>query len=144
MYKPCSPRLAYCSPVNPAASGIADYSEELLPYLAQYANVTLYVADRLRPSSAALGQHLEVQPLRRLARQHRRRPYDAILFHMGNSPAHADIWREARRLPALWCCTILCCIILCCGMLLMLGAMCSIMCGLCKHAMAMRVSILRS
>jgi hypothetical protein len=27
-------RLAYFSPINPVQSGISDYSEELLPYLA--------------------------------------------------------------------------------------------------------------
>jgi len=28
-------RIAYASPLNPAASGISDYSEELLPFLAR-------------------------------------------------------------------------------------------------------------
>jgi hypothetical protein len=34
--------IAYFSPLPPAHSGIADYSRELLPYLAKYANVTLF------------------------------------------------------------------------------------------------------
>ncbi len=95
------PRIAYCSPVNPAASGISDYSEELLPYLGQYADITLYLEDRLHPNNPQLTQHLEVQPLRRLERAHRRRPYDAIVYHMGNSPVHAGIWRAAQRLPGV-------------------------------------------
>ncbi len=95
------PRIAYCSPVNPAPSGISDYSEELLPYLGQYADITLYIEDRLRPDNPQLARHLEVLPLRKLERQHRRRPYDAIVYHIGNSPAHADIWRLARRLPGV-------------------------------------------
>src|SRR6185436_4100959 len=32
---------------------------------------------------------------------HRRRPYDAILYHMGNSPVHAGIWRAMRRVPGI-------------------------------------------
>jgi glycosyltransferase involved in cell wall biosynthesis len=95
------PRIAYCSPVNPAASGISDYSEELLPYLGQYADITLYLEDGLQPDNLQLARHLEVQPLRRLERAHRRRPYDAIVYHMGNSPVHAEIWRAAQRLPGV-------------------------------------------
>lgn len=95
------PRIAYCSPVNPAPSGISDYSEELLPYLGQYAELTLFVEDGLRPSNRLLTQQLEVMPLRRLQRELRRRPYDALVYHMGNSPAHAGIWRYAQRIPGV-------------------------------------------
>ncbi len=95
------PRIAYCSPVNPAASGISDYSEELLPYLGQYADITLYLEDGLRPDNPQLTRHLEVQPLRRLEPAQRRRPYDAIIYHMGNSSVHAGIWRAAQRLPGV-------------------------------------------
>ncbi|NWF81970.1 MAG: glycosyltransferase [Chloroflexi bacterium] len=95
------PRIAYCSPVNPAPSGIADYSEELLPYLGQYAEVVLFVEDGLRPSNRRLVEQIEVLPLRRLPREVRRRPYHALLYHMGNSPAHAAIWHAAQRLPGV-------------------------------------------
>ncbi len=95
------PRIAYCSPVNPAASGISDYSEELLPYLGQYADVTLYLADGLRPDNPDLRRCLEIRPLCRLERDHRRQPYTGIVYHIGNSPVHADIWRMAQRLPGV-------------------------------------------
>lgn len=94
-------RIAWCSPVNPAPTGISDYSEELLPYLGQYAEVTLYVDDHLRPTNPNLAKHLQVVPLRRLEHMHRRTPYDAIVYHMGNSPAHAGIWRMAQRIPGV-------------------------------------------
>lgn len=96
-----APRIAYCSPVNPAPSGISDYSEELLPFLAQYAEVTLFVEDGLKPSNPALSRHLDVQPLRRLERLQRRKPFDGLVYHIGNSPAHARIWRAAQRLPGV-------------------------------------------
>ena len=95
------PTIAYCSPVNPAPSGISDYSEELLPYLGQYAEVIVYVADGLKPSNSQLAEHLEVRPLRKLARDSRRRRYQGILYHMGNSPAHAEIWRAAQQTPGV-------------------------------------------
>ncbi len=96
-----TPRIAYCSPVNPAPSGIADYSEELLPYLGQYAEITLFVEDGLRPTNPHLRAHLPVLPLRKLERMARRGAFDAIVYHMGNSPAHAGIWRVAQRLPGV-------------------------------------------
>jgi glycosyltransferase involved in cell wall biosynthesis len=94
-------RIAYASPVNPAPSGISDYSEELLPHLARYADVTLYLEDGLRPANPELGRHLELRSLSRLERDQRRRPFDALLYHMGNSPAHAGIWRAMQRVPGV-------------------------------------------
>jgi glycosyltransferase involved in cell wall biosynthesis len=94
-------RIAYLSPLNPAPSGISDYSEELLPYLAQYAEITLYVDERLRPSNPSLTQHLAVRPAGKLERDQRHRPYDALLYHMGNSPVHAWIWRAMQRVPGV-------------------------------------------
>src|SRR5690349_3273475 len=94
--------IAYASPLNPAASGISDYSEELLPYLARYAEITPYVADGLRPSNAEVLRHMDVRPLSRLDRDQRRNPYDAIIYHMGNSVEnHAAIWNALQRVPGV-------------------------------------------
>ncbi len=46
-------RIAYFSPLNPVESGISDYSEDLLPWLAAYLDIDLFV-DGYRPSSPAL------------------------------------------------------------------------------------------
>jgi glycosyltransferase involved in cell wall biosynthesis len=94
-------RIAYASPVNPAPSGISDYSEELLPYLGRYAEITLYLDDRLRPSNPQLARHLAIRPISRLARDQRRRPFDAVLYHLGNSAVHASIWRAMQRVPGV-------------------------------------------
>ncbi len=93
--------LAYATPVNPVASGISDYSEELLPYLGRYADITLYIDDRLRPTNPLLARHLTIRPISKLARDHRRRPYDAILYQIGNSFAHAHIWQALQRTPGV-------------------------------------------
>lgn len=85
-----TPRIAYCSPVNPAPSGISDYSEELLPYLAQYAEITLFVADGLRPTNPQLGQHFTVLPIRKLERLARR----------GRSMRSSTTWAIVLPMPA--------------------------------------------
>ena len=94
-------RLAYCSPVNPLQSGISDYSEELLPYLGQYAEVVLFIPRGVTPANAQLRRTIEIRPLDQLQRFHRLQPFDALLYHMGNSPVHAEIYELAQRLPGI-------------------------------------------
>ena len=94
-------RIAYISPLNPAPSGISDYSEELLPYLGQYLDITLYVDDALKPSNAEMLRALAVRPLSRLERDQRQQPFDAIIYHIGNSPVHAQIWTMLQRVPGI-------------------------------------------
>lgn len=94
-------RIAYCSPVNPVPSGISDYSEELLPFLGQYADITLFVEREVVPSNEQLRYHLAVQPLDRLPRLHRQHPFDAVVYHMGNSSAHGTIYELIEQIPGV-------------------------------------------
>ncbi|CAA9325029.1 MAG: Mannosyltransferase A [uncultured Chloroflexia bacterium] len=93
-------RIAYCSPVNPQPSGISDYSEDLLPFLGQYADVTLFV-DGVVPAHPSLRQHLDVRSIERLPQLHAAQPFDALVYHLGNSPVHAAIYDMAQRLPGV-------------------------------------------
>jgi 2-polyprenyl-3-methyl-5-hydroxy-6-metoxy-1,4-benzoquinol methylase/glycosyltransferase involved in cell wall biosynthesis len=96
-------RLAYFSPLGPQPSGIADYSEELVPHLAEAgADITLYV-DGFRPSNGALAARFPV-------RDYRRDPslldalgeFDAALYHMGNDHRyHAGIFDAMRARPGV-------------------------------------------
>jgi len=86
-------RLAYFSPLPPARSGIADYSAELLPYLAERADITLFTdapdapGDLPRRPTAAF-------PAERWA-------YDLPFYQMGNSVHHAGIYHMLRRYPGV-------------------------------------------
>ncbi|HSH78179.1 MAG TPA: glycosyltransferase family 4 protein [Herpetosiphonaceae bacterium] len=93
-------RIAYCSPVNPLPTGISDYSEELLPFLGQYAEIVLFVPSGTQPTNQNL-RRLEVHPVDLLPRRHAARPFDAIVYHLGNSPVHAEIYEAAQRLPGV-------------------------------------------
>lgn len=90
-------RLAFFSPLNPAPSGISDYSEELLPYLARYAEMELVVdgAPPTNPALAIFPQRTVNEFAARAAR------YDAILYHMGNSPAHAAMYKTLLNYPGV-------------------------------------------
>lgn len=95
------PRIAYCSPVNPIESGISDYSEELLPYLGQYADLTLFVERGITPTNEQLRRHLPIRSLPELPALHEKQPFDAIVYHLGNSPAHGTIYELAQRIPGV-------------------------------------------
>jgi glycosyltransferase involved in cell wall biosynthesis len=93
-------RLAYFSPLNPVQSGISDYSEELLPFLARGAEIDLYI-DKYRPTSPAIAEHFRVLPARRFPAEARRAPYDSPIYQMGNSPAHAYIYDRLLQTPGV-------------------------------------------
>ena len=92
-------RIAYFSPLPPAESGIADYSAELLPHLAQRAEVVLFF-DPQQPPAPALRERFETHPIPHFAA--RRDEFDVALYHMGNAASyHAAIWRVAREHPGV-------------------------------------------
>jgi SAM-dependent methyltransferase/glycosyltransferase involved in cell wall biosynthesis len=95
-------KLAYFSPLNPQPSGISDYSEELLPYLAADAEITLFV-DGFEPSNPEIRAQFTY-------RDYRRNPgflqtlgdYDAVVYHMGNDHRyHAGMLEVVRRHPGI-------------------------------------------
>lgn len=90
-------RLAFFSPLNPIASGISDYSEELLPLLAREFDIEL-VVEGYRPTNPALAQFhtLTVEQFKASAGE-----FELALYQMGNSPAHAGIFRILREIPGV-------------------------------------------
>ncbi len=95
-------KLAYFSPLNPQPSGISDYSEELLPYLAAEAEITLFV-DGFQPSNPELCAQFT-------CRDYRRTPavlqtlgdFDAVVYHLGNDHRyHAGMLEVAREHPGI-------------------------------------------
>jgi 2-polyprenyl-3-methyl-5-hydroxy-6-metoxy-1,4-benzoquinol methylase/glycosyltransferase involved in cell wall biosynthesis len=84
--------LAYFSPLGPQRSGISDYSEELLPHLAEGAEITLFV-DGFHPSNRELSSRFEVCDYQRQRSALRNLDqYDAVVYHLGNDHRyHAGI-----------------------------------------------------
>jgi glycosyltransferase involved in cell wall biosynthesis len=94
-------RIAYFSPLNPIESGISDYSEELLPYLAQYAEIDLFIDDNYRPSNPKIVKNFRVYNYRDFDQLRAKRAYDVNLYHIGNSPYHEYIYRTLLRYPGV-------------------------------------------
>jgi glycosyltransferase involved in cell wall biosynthesis len=75
-------RIAFFSPLNPQRSGISDYSEELLPYLAAECSIDV-VVDNYLPASPEIRQHHAVLTPAEFMRNKAR--YDAVVYQVGNS-----------------------------------------------------------
>ena len=81
------------------ASGIADYSFELLPLVAEGAEVDAVCprAGRFRRPRVPTGVGL-VSPEEFVRRAGR---YDAVLHHLGNNPAHEFVYELAQSHPGV-------------------------------------------
>lgn len=95
-------KLAYFSPFNPQPSGISDYSEELLPYLAKGADITLFV-DGFQPANHSLLARFECVDYHRETDIGKRlNQHDAIIYHVGNDHRyHSRIVETMRRHPGI-------------------------------------------
>jgi len=84
-------RLAVWSPLPPSPSGIADYVAESLPALARRAELVAIVEDPDACRSSKV-------PLARAGEDH---GCDIDVYHLGNSPAHAYVYRAALERPGV-------------------------------------------
>lgn len=88
-------RIAWFSPMPPAASGIAAYSSELVPALRARG---LHVDVFAEPPGAGAPGALDA---REFVWMQRRAPYDLTVYHMGNAACHAYMWGYVFRYPGL-------------------------------------------
>ena len=94
-------RLAYFTPLPPSKSGIADYNAELLPYLAEAADITVFV-EHERELRQNRGQHkYDVRDVLHFDGLHSERPFDLCIYHQGNNPYHEFVYDQAIQTPGL-------------------------------------------
>lgn len=94
-------KLHWFSPLPPARTGIAAYTAELLPFLAQQADVVLWTDQETW--DADLEKHAEVRRYSSSSIDGPTPPPDEqVVYQIGNSAAfHASIWRMAQKRPGL-------------------------------------------
>ena len=95
-------KIAYFSPLSPKRSGIADYSEELLPYLAERAEITLFV-DGFEATNSEIISRFEILDYRKQPDVLKRLDsHDAIIYHMGNDHRyHTGIFETMIEYPGI-------------------------------------------
>ena len=96
-------RVAWFSPLPPARSGIADYSAELLPVLAEREGLDLELfVDEGRRVDEALSTRFPVHGDKAFPALQEAGRFDAVLYHLGNNmDYHARTWRMLLRYPGV-------------------------------------------
>jgi len=91
-------RIAWFSPLPPMKSGIADYSAELLPHLAEHCEIELIVDEGFRPAETRFPVHGHRALPELLARGR----FDAVLYQLGNNrDYHASIYKALIDHPGV-------------------------------------------
>jgi glycosyltransferase involved in cell wall biosynthesis len=93
-------KLAYWSPLSPMGTGVADYSEELLPYLSRGAEIHLFV-DGYTPANPELRERFPWHQARDYEAVHSREGFDLSLYQIGNSSYHRYALNAALRFPGV-------------------------------------------
>ncbi|HEX4904074.1 MAG TPA: glycosyltransferase [Acidimicrobiales bacterium] len=94
-------RIALVGPMPPTESGIADYNARLVPALARHAEVDLFTPGARPPQPVADG--VRWFPPRALKETTSPWAYDAVVYTVGNSDDHHDLYDLAQEFPGvLW------------------------------------------
>jgi glycosyltransferase involved in cell wall biosynthesis len=93
-------RLAFVSPLPPAASGIADYAADLLALVAPHHDVELFHAQET-VDAARLPAGLALHPASGFLERHRSRPFDLAVYQLGNGRSHDFLYDLVSRVPGL-------------------------------------------
>ena len=96
-------RVAWYSPLPPLASGIADYSFELLPLVAERATVDAVSPKPKWPKRLQVPSGVTWIAPEAAAEDERTAParHDAILYHLGNNPHHEFVYEAALERPGI-------------------------------------------
>ncbi|HEU5003765.1 MAG TPA: glycosyltransferase [Actinomycetota bacterium] len=97
---PAGRRIALWTPLPPQATGIADYSAELLDGLATRCEVDVFVDGGYLPAGAVLQRH-HIHHASGFVRRNAARPYDAVLYQVGASPFHAYMTAAFEAHPGI-------------------------------------------
>ena len=92
------PHLAFVSPLPPLQSGIAEYSAQLLPMLAQYYEIKVIV-DQEQVSDPRLDGIFPVCSAEWFEKN--ADTFDRVLYHFGNSPMHKYMHSLLLKIPGI-------------------------------------------
>lgn len=90
--------VAFFSPLPPKRSGISDYSAELLPFLAKYFNVDIYIDD-YEVKDDYLINNYSIFSYRDF--ESKKNQYDEIIYQFGNSEFHEYMYDIALKNPGI-------------------------------------------
>jgi hypothetical protein len=92
-----SMKLAVFTPLKPARSGIADYSQTLLPHLAHHLEVTVFTDGSYEAAGFPDAPQISIRDYR----EYRPDDFDETLYQFGNNPYHVYVYDTALRHPGI-------------------------------------------
>src|SRR5262249_39076578 len=98
--RPAVSRIAFVSPLPPAPTGIADYAADVLALLAPGHAIDAF-HDQAEVDTARLPASVGVHRASALVERHSHQAYDAVVYQMGNGPAHDFLYDLIPRRPGL-------------------------------------------
>src|SRR5687767_9899653 len=93
-------RIAWFSPLPPVRSGIASYSSDLLLGLASEYEIDLFV-DGLPIAPELVRERRQLFDAHDFIWKNRARPYNLIVYQLGNATCHDYMWAYMVRYPGL-------------------------------------------
>ena len=94
-------KISFWSPLSPSGTGVADYSEELLPHLAKEGiEIHLFVSDR-EPANLEIRDSFRWHWARDYEEVAARERFDVDLYQIGNSSHHRFALNAALRHPGV-------------------------------------------
>lgn len=93
-------RLAFLSPLPPAATGIADYSAEVLGLLAARHEISAF-HDQDEVDRERLPPSCQIHSAGSFLERHLQKPYDLAIYQLGNGLHHAFVYEPLARIPGL-------------------------------------------
>jgi glycosyltransferase involved in cell wall biosynthesis/SAM-dependent methyltransferase len=94
------PRIAMWTPLPPQESGVADYSRELVPFLAQWSDIELFVDSGFEPS-ARMADGFRVYHHSAFDRRRALNGFDLVIYQMGASHFHVFMEEAVRKVPGV-------------------------------------------
>jgi glycosyltransferase involved in cell wall biosynthesis/SAM-dependent methyltransferase len=94
------PRIAMWTPLPPQESGVADYSRELVPFLAQWADVELFVDSSFEPS-ATMADGFRIYHHSAFDRRQALKGFDVVIYQMGASHFHVFMAAVITKWPGV-------------------------------------------
>ena len=91
-------KLAFVSPLPPERTGIADYSAQVLPALAQFYDVDVII-DQAQLVAPWVSAHCGVRDVQWLLDH--AHGYDRVMYHFGNSSYHKHMFELLARVPGV-------------------------------------------
>jgi glycosyltransferase involved in cell wall biosynthesis len=95
------PRIAVFSPVAPHPSGVANYAHNLIESLNAHFAIDLFHDTGEWPFARFQSRDVGCYDHRVFSRLNRLRPYRAVLYQLGNSPAHSFAFEALQAHPGI-------------------------------------------